>query len=336
MPLVCVLGSGIIGLASAEALVDAGYDVVVAARDLPGDPPGLSWASPSAGAVIYPTHSPEAQSQEFEAETFKHYWTLAHQDPTSGAQIVPVTEFFQDPSKSDSQAWYMKVNPFHRHLRSDELPQGVNAGITVTSVAVNPLIYLPYLQKKLERLGTKFIRLTATSFKEVLRATGADILINATGLGAGKLCNDGAVVPIRGQAMFLRDRADWNQILLCQDDAYTYVIPRLGSGGVLFGGIRQDGNETESPDPSLRSDILRRVNRISKGAFADVDLDTDVEDLVGFRPGRKGGYRLEIDGGRSDLVHAYGFDGVGYVCSVGVGKRVVGLVGQLVGQKAKL
>jgi glycine/D-amino acid oxidase-like deaminating enzyme len=46
MPLICVLGSGIIGLAAAASLVDDGYEVVVVARDLPGDPGGLTWASP--------------------------------------------------------------------------------------------------------------------------------------------------------------------------------------------------------------------------------------------------------------------------------------------------
>lgn len=46
MPLVCVLGSGIIGLSAAKSLVDAGYDVVVVARDMPGDPGGLAWSSP--------------------------------------------------------------------------------------------------------------------------------------------------------------------------------------------------------------------------------------------------------------------------------------------------
>ncbi|OKL57030.1 hypothetical protein UA08_07347 [Talaromyces atroroseus] len=333
MPLVCVLGSGIIGLSSAEALLDAGFDVVVVARDLPGDPPGLSWASPSAGAVIYPTHSPDAQSREFEEQTFKHYWTLAHQDPTSGAQIVPVTEYFQEP-KPDAQAWYMKVNPFYRHLTVEELPVGVKAGVTVTTVAVNPLIYLPYLQRKLENHGTKFIRFAATDLKQVMLMTGADILVNATGLGAALLCNDAAVVPIRGRAMFLRNRPNWNQVLLRQDDAYTYVIPRLGSGGVLFGGIRQEGNDSENADLKLRKDILTRVNHVSRGAFKDVNLDTDVDDLVGFRPGRKGGYRLEADG--VDIVHAYGFDGVGYVCSTGVAQRVVSLVRRLTGQTAKL
>jgi D-amino-acid oxidase len=228
----------------------------------------------------------------------------------------------------------MKVNPFYRHLPADELPAGVKAGVTVTSVTINPLIYLPFLQRKLGKSGTKFIRFTATDLKQVLQMTGADIIVNATGLGAGPLCNDSAVIPIRGQAMFLRNRPDWNQVLLRQDNAYTYVIPRLGSGGVLFGGIRQEGNESENADPTLRKDILARVNHVSRGAFKDVNLDTDVEDLVGFRPGRKGGYRLETDG--TNIIHAYGFDGVGYVCSTGVAKRVLSLVRRLTGERAHL
>ncbi|KAI1609752.1 putative D-amino acid oxidase [Exophiala viscosa] len=333
MPKVCVLGSGIIGLASAECLANAGFDVVVVARDLPGDAGGLSWASPSAGAVIYPTHSPEAESQTFEKETFQHFWALAHQDPTSGAQVLPVTEFFQEYHE-DMQAWYMKVNPHYRHLRADELPHGVKVGVTVTTIAVNPIIYLPYLQRKLEEQGATFVRFEAHSLEHVLRMTGADVLVNATGLGAKKLCNDDAVVPIRGQAMFLRNRPGWNQILLRQDAGYTYVIPRLGSGGVLFGGIRQEGNEGEAADPALRKDILERVNHLSRDAFADVNLETDVEDMVGFRPGRKGGYRLEIEG--SNLIHAYGFDGVGYVCSFGAGRRVTEMVKQLTDLRSKL
>lgn len=46
MPLVAVLGSGIIGLKATEALVEAGYNVVVVSKDLPGDPVAASWASP--------------------------------------------------------------------------------------------------------------------------------------------------------------------------------------------------------------------------------------------------------------------------------------------------
>lgn len=41
-----IIGSGVIGLTSALALVDAGYTVAIVARDLPGDDSSQKWASP--------------------------------------------------------------------------------------------------------------------------------------------------------------------------------------------------------------------------------------------------------------------------------------------------
>lgn len=40
-----IIGAGVIGLTSALMLVDAGYDVVIVARNLPGDET-TEWASP--------------------------------------------------------------------------------------------------------------------------------------------------------------------------------------------------------------------------------------------------------------------------------------------------
>lgn len=227
----------------------------------------------------------------------------------------------------------MKVNPYYRHLRADELPAGLKIGVTVATVAVNPIVFLPWLQKNLEEKGVKFIRHTATSLVEVLQMTKASVLVNASGLGAGKLCNDGAVIPIRGQALFVRNRPDWTQIMLRQGDEYTYIIPRLGSGGLIIGGARQDGDLREEADPEMRQDILRRVNRLTKGYLKDIN-EADVEDMVGFRPGRVGGIRLETEG--TKIVHAYGFDGVGWVCSFGAAKKVTKMVKQLTGKALKL
>lgn len=40
-----IIGAGVVGLTSALLLVDAGYDVIIVARDLPGDET-TDWASP--------------------------------------------------------------------------------------------------------------------------------------------------------------------------------------------------------------------------------------------------------------------------------------------------
>lgn len=68
------------------------------------------------------------------------------------------------------------------------------------------------------------------------------------------------------------------------------------------------------------------------GALSDVDLERDVvRDVVGFRPGRSSGYRIERVG---DVVHAYGFAGTGYRYSFGAAEEVLDLIANA--DKAKL
>jgi hypothetical protein len=96
-----------------------------------------------------------------------------------------------------------------------------------------------WLQNDLENKGPKFIRVTATSpIAQVLQMTKACILVNASDLGAGKLCNDDAVTPIWGQALFVRNRPEFTQTLLRQGLGRMYVIPRFASGGILAGSVR--------------------------------------------------------------------------------------------------
>lgn len=45
LPRVGIIGSGVIGLLTAQTLSEAGYPVTIIARDFPGDE-SLDWASP--------------------------------------------------------------------------------------------------------------------------------------------------------------------------------------------------------------------------------------------------------------------------------------------------
>lgn len=94
------------------------------------------------------------------------------------------------------------------------------------------------------------------------------------------------------------------------------MIPRMGSGGVIMGGIKSDRLDVEV-DVELKSDILKRVNQITQEAFEGLDLNA-VENIIGFRPGRKGGLRVEREG---DIVRAYGVEGAGYIYSFGVAEK---------------
>lgn len=241
-------------------------------------------------------------------------------------QTVKATEYFTD-RETDDAIWYKEFVPKYKLLPKGSLPPGYKVGYSFETCLANPEVFLPWLKKTLEGLGVNFIRSEVKSLLEAKAMTGASIVVNASGLGAKTLATDSAVVGYRGQTMFVK--SDYNEVRLINGHEYTYVIPRMFSGGVILGGISQENNFDGTVDTNLRKDILRRVNRMTGGAFEYVNIDTDVKDIVGVRPGRKGGIRVELDG---DTVHAYGFKGAGYVYSFGAAAKVKRLVLQALGK----
>ncbi|KAJ5371412.1 nucleotide-binding domain-containing protein [Penicillium cataractarum] len=316
-----IIGSGIIGLLSALTLTDAGYKATIIARDLPGDET-QDWASPWAGVSIYP--HPDAGGNSLQTENFKYFWTLAHRDPTSGVQVLKATEYYDD-REDDSSIWYKTVVPRYRRILDNELPKGAKVGFTYTSMTVNPTFFLPWIKKILEGRGVRFIRKTLSSIEEARKITGSRVIVHASGLGAFSLAGDKDVEAIRGQTMFIK--TDFDQLMMHQGSHYTYVIPRMFTNGAIIGGVSQPGNSDRSVDEDLRSDILRRVKTLTNGALDQASLEDVQKDIVAFRPGRKGGYRLEAEG---ETVHAYGFGSLGYIFSYGVALKVRELVESLV------
>ncbi|KAJ5679324.1 hypothetical protein N7462_007568 [Penicillium macrosclerotiorum] len=315
---VAVLGSGVIGLLSALTLMEAGYTVTIIARDLPGDD-SQDWASPWAGAAIFP--HPDAKGQALVKETFKYYWALAHRDPTSGVQVLKATEFYNDRT-DDSTIWYKQLVPHYRRLPAKDLPPGAEIGFSYQTMTVNPAVFLPWIKNELVARGVRFIRKEVKTIEEARQVTGCKIIVHASGLGALHLANDKDVMAIRGQTMFVE--SDYDEIMMLQGSEYTYIIPRMHTGGVIMGGVSQEGNLDRRVDEKLRPDILQRVTRLSQGSVGTMDLTKDsTKDIVGFRPARKGGYRIEADG---DVVHSYGFGGLGYTYSYGAAMRVRDLV----------
>ncbi|GKT76199.1 hypothetical protein ColTof4_08622 [Colletotrichum tofieldiae] len=184
----------------------------------------------------------------------------------------------------------------------------------------------------LKARGVRFIRAEVRSLDEARSVLKTRIIVNASGLGAFDLAGDNNVIAVRGQTMLVK--SDSHEMMMFQGSHYTYQIPRMYSGGVIIGGVSQPGNMDGKVDYSLRPDILRRMNMVSKDRFKTADWEKCVmKDLVGFRPGRNGGYRLERE---ADVVHAYGFNTLGYTYSYGVALRVCELVASIVARNREL
>lgn len=235
--------------------------------------------------------------------------------------MVKATEFYNDRD-DDSAVWYKTLVPQYRRISTKDLPKGVKLGFTFKTMTVNPAIFLPWVRKELEARGVRFIRKEVKDLEEARRITGNEVVVHASGLGAFNLAGDNDVIAARGQTMFVE--TDFDELVMLQGTQYTYIIPRMHTGGAIIGGVSQEGNLDREVDDRLRPDILARVRNLSKERLDSVDLEkSSTKDIVAFRPGRKGGYRLETEG---KVVHAYGFGSLGYVYGYGAALKVKELV----------
>ncbi|KAK3718148.1 hypothetical protein LTR37_005263 [Vermiconidia calcicola] len=202
--------------------------------------------------------------------------------------------------------------------------------------SINVPQYLLYLQSQARSFGVKVIKArlpTNAGFENALLSAEstagrkADVFLNATGLGAAKLCGDEAMYPIRGQTVLVKGEAKATRTR--NGDGYVaYCIPRPGSGMTILGGTKEVGNWSEATDPETTRLMLER-NRVlapelltgEEGGFEVVSVQ------CGLRPGRRGGPRMEREsvGGRR-VVHAYGHASGGYQNSVGSARLVLRLV----------
>ncbi|KAF5869184.1 putative d-amino acid oxidase protein [Botrytis fragariae] len=251
------------------------------------------------------------------------------------------------------------------------LGEGVRKGVQFETVCVDVDTYLRYLIQRIEQLGGSIIRGeietkeglegVVRGCRDLLAGEKIDVLINCTGLSAARFVGDKEaekMFPVRGQVLLVKGETRVCKTFVGdlgeRGDELLYVIPRPGSGRSVIGGVKEANTWNANPDHELSSRIIQRLKDIGwaedlKNEKGEIEvLDT----YVGFRPGRKGGARVEIegmggegdgewdeeiDGGRDGkgkakkiegvyVIHNYGHGSGGYQCSIGCAEEVVELV----------
>ncbi|KAJ3765544.1 hypothetical protein FB446DRAFT_760158 [Lentinula raphanica] len=335
-PTVAIIGSGVTGLSVALALSRT-YDVTIIARDLVGDNESHGWASPWAGAGWRPHIGTSDADIEMQKSSFRYMWKLAETSPDCGLKRVKSIDYFDQVTDED-QVWYKDFMPGCRRIPTEQLPQDVTLGFELETIVANPLIYLQWLRDRLSTPGVTFVRKELKHISEVKDIVPeVDVVVNASGVGAKYLggVEDELVEELRGQTMLVRSK---ETTVICRSgDVYAYSIPRL-DGTAIIGGISQPGNTSTKLDPALRAEILRRARLItSPDAYPEKVEDLDiVQEIVGIRPGRIGGVRVEKEVLRlsptaeMNVVHAYGVGGTGYKYSAGLAKKVAEYVDEFI------
>ncbi|KAL4887272.1 FAD dependent oxidoreductase [Aspergillus karnatakaensis] len=342
---IVVIGAGVIGLSTALCLQEQltpSQQILLVARDWPNTI-SVNYASPWAGAHYRPVPgtSPQALREEKQARrTYQHFKTMI-QEPGSGVKSVEGLEHLENPPAEyfDKQAIgnsYAHLDGF-RQLRKDELPGSVTWGVRYNTFVVNSPVYCAYMLRRFVLKGGQTKEYTLANPQEAFYlAPNVRTVVNCSGVGFG----DPKSFIIRGQTCLVRNPCNVTLTRQNSDGSWSFCIPRPLEGGTIIGGTKQPHNWDPNPSLETREKLLREASKWfpftpESGGKFDV-----VRDIVGRRPAREDGLRIEaerLDGGRT-IVHGYGAAGRGYEISWGVAEDVVKLVKEngLLKERARL
>ena len=305
MARVIVIGAGVVGLTCAVRLLESGHQVSVVARDLP-----LETTSSVAAALWYPYRAyPFERVTAWAATTYGELAALAA-DEKSGVSLVTGTEVLRTAS---APPWWASAVP---ELRTPtELPPGFASGWTFDAPVVEMPVYLPWLVSRVEALGGTVTRMALAGLPDL-----AEVVVNAAGLGARLFSQDGSVLPVRGQVVYV-EQVGLDRWWL-DSGGPTYVVPR--SADIVVGGTEEEGSWDPAPDEATAKDILARAREL----VPELRRAKVLGHRVGLRPARPT-VRLEAvtapTGER--VVHCYGHGGAGVTLSWGCADEVADLVG---------
>ncbi|KAJ1336169.1 D-amino-acid oxidase [Microdochium nivale] len=378
---IAVIGAGIIGLTSALSIQSAlgrTHDVVIVAREWPhavaGAPTGTSadYASMWAGAHVRPIPVNGDGQLAREAAWLKHtceeLGRQAASEPWIGITRLRGREYLETPPdayvKQTAESFLRESGlSGYRQLPVSEVPEGVKVGFEYDTYCINsPLYCANLLRKFLLRGGKTVARQLASEADASAVCENVRLVVNASGAGFG----DPGCFPTRGQTV-LTNLTGITETITRQnaDGTWSFVIPRFLGGGTVIGGTKEPGSWDLAPSRAARERLLQGAQKLQPGLLARTEEAEGggreplcvIADIVGRRPTRRGGMRVECQehvsadipsaggvGGHSSktvgsqlqdaglpIVHAYGAGGRGFEISWGVAQEVAELVSRRLG-----
>jgi len=299
---VLVLGAGVIGLSCAWELLHAGYKVEVWAAAF-----SPHTCSDQAAAFWEPfAVQPLERVEVWARKSYFRFQTLAAQPetgikPVYGRQVVT---FHQK-----RPWWHVLLPDFEVLIDSKSEFEQI---WTYTSWLIETQRYLPWLHSEVIRMGATLQQKTVSDLSEA--SACADWVINCTGLGSQKLCQDPHLYPLRGQTVKVK-APKIRQFLIHEvnPEQLAYIFPR--EDGCILGGTVEVNKWSEHPDAQISQEILERCT-YHMPYLAQCQI---LSDQVGLRPARHE-VRLERDG---CVIHNYGHGGAGITLSWGCAEAVL-------------
>ena len=255
-----VLGCGVIGLSTALLLQRKGHQVTIYAKDLPPETTsniaGAQWSPVS---VFEKGKGGDAFMSQFQlASKISH---RMFQDLVSTEYGVTWMKNFFFTGQFDFPGGKELYPGFKEH-HDAKTYFGYPEVVEVTTMMIEPATYLRALLEDFYLAGGK---LKVRNFETIQAVTqlSEKVIMNCTGLGAGKLFNDKESIPIKGQLTVIlpQPEIDYAYVLPSQDNL-LYMFPR--KDGIILGGTYEKGNSTLEPDPIQSERILKGHSILAK------------------------------------------------------------------------
>jgi D-amino-acid oxidase len=265
-----ILGSGANGLATARLLQRHGFEVTIYARELP-----LSQILTSPTTATMPLTSNIAAGQWSPATVFIRSQTTPQFMDQFNRALLLAYRYYQDlvgdhygirwienyilsndpprqgpPNETDA------LLPEARDLSPAEHPFPFPYVHRFTTMLIEPPIYLTAVMQDFRMAGGKVVVREFHSASEIA-ALPEPVVMNCTGLGAGKLFDDQELTPVKGQLIFLLPQPEVDYITVSGE---LYMFPR--SDGVLLGGTHEPGVFSLEPNPEAWQNVMQGHKKI--------------------------------------------------------------------------
>lgn len=306
MEKISVVGCGISGLSSALLLARAGNDVAIISKELPPNT-----TSNKAAAFWSPYYANGERVTRWSKESFWEYEKLCA-IKESGISMKEL-RCYHKTGTPQSEDWTDAIpNKNYRSLSAVELPIGFDEGFSLQVPLIETQIFLPYLINEFINAGGIILQREIKSLDEL--SGESDLIINCTGMGARTLVNDVAMIPVKGQIVFLDLHLEIPIIL--DEHAPTYIVQR--KDGCMVGGTREENIYTETVDEETLKNIIARASDL----VPEIKTAKRITEWAGLRPYRNK-VRCERNG---NIIHNYGHGGSGFTLAWGCANEVLELV----------
>ncbi|OLN82886.1 D-amino-acid oxidase 2, partial [Colletotrichum chlorophyti] len=335
--------AGVIGLSTAVRLQEDGHKVAIVARDFPSpfeaiDARALiNYTSQWGGAHnrwVPPTNDVEERDHAMALRTYQHMELLSQKNPEAGITFMPGIEYLEEIAPQYKSLTVEKAKSLglvgFRLLDPSEFPDNkVKWGCEYPTWCVNPMVYCSFLLRKFSWNGGQVFRREISDPLEAFVTkglTGVKTVINCSGFGFG----DKNSFITRGQTCAVANFSPATVTRQNADGSWTFCVPRNFDGGTIIGGTKEPDNWDSEPSLEMREKLLKDFAATYPSILGETGEYHILKDVVGRRPTRRGGMRLEREDLGNDriIVHAYGCGGRGFELSWGVAERVVELLGE--------